>query len=292
MTYISDIDPATPTGQDLVLNGDNQLRALKSDIRATLGGLNGPVMQDADTAGAGGTVPVSAATMSSWEARIKALEQGGGSTSPVGAAIPVGGIVVWYGDLGTIPTGFKQCNGASYRYSLVGGGTAVVQTPDLRGRAIFGPGAANGPVWNQGSPPNWQSYLGVPYVDATTVAAGAHTHQVNTPSHALSVAEIPNHAHAMFADVGSSAPLDVFLSGPDVYPAKTRTGPTGDTQYEIAGSPTTPTNGVTAATGSSAGHTHPAATSGSGGSHTHTVGVNPPYLGLYHIMYVADGVPA
>jgi Phage Tail Collar Domain len=285
MTYISDINPASPSGDDLLLNGDDQIRALKADLKNTLGGLNGPVKEDADTSGAGGTTLVSAATMSSWEARIKALEAGGGG-GPTTGSIPVGGIMVWYGDVVTIPAGWKQCNGASYTYTPAGGGSATIQTPDLRGRTIFGPGAANSPGWNVGSTPNWVNFLGVPAIQSSTISDGNHTHQVPGGNYTLQAADLPSHTHFLFTDSVGVADAS-FVSTV----ARTRADP-GD--YDMAAGTGTPGTGIsgTNQTGTPNAHSHGTATSTSAGAHTHTVGVNPPYLGLYHIMYVADGVPA
>jgi microcystin-dependent protein len=297
MTYISDINPTTPSGDDLLLNGDDQIRALKSDLKNTLGGLNGPVREDADTSGVGGATLVTAATMSSWEARIKALESGGGGGAPATGSIPVGGIMVWYGNVGTIPTGWKQCNGASYTYSLVGGGSATIQTPDLRGRLIYGPGAADGPVWNGGVAPFWANYGFGPSLVLNSADAGSHSHTTSTPGASLSLAQLPAHGHVLFSDE------DITISGSDPakvgflqYASNEMTNPSGSKAYSIAASSgngaAVPTVGSTGATGSGSTHTHPGATSGSAGTHNHAIGITQPYLGLYHIMYVADGVPA
>lgn len=283
MTYISDINTATPSGDDLLLNGDDQIRALKADLKNTLGGLNGPVKQDADTSGAGGSTLVTAATMSSWEARIKALEQGGGGgTAPATGSIPVGGIMVWYGDAGTIPTGWKQCNGASYRYTPVGGGSATIQTPDLRGRAVIGPGATNGPVWNQSSSFNWSASGFGPAIFNVSDSQGAHTHTTSTPGQALTTAQMPSHFHAILDDADAGSDVT------NLFQSVSRTGST----YTMRAGDAAATLGATGTSGSGATHTHPNATSGSSGAHTHQVQTAPPYLGLYHIMYVADGVPA
>jgi microcystin-dependent protein len=286
MTYIKDITPASPSGDDLLLNGDDQIRALKADIKNTLGGLGGAVREDADTSGVGGTTLVTHTTMSSWEARIKALEAGGGAGAPATGSIPVGGIMVWYGNVGTIPAGWKQCNGASYTYSLVGGGSATIQTPDLRGRVITGPGATNAPAWNYGSTPNWLLLAGtIPYVDSTTVSAGAHTHQVASANHTLTSDQLPLHSHYMFTDSIGTVDTD-FLSSV----ASTRGDP-GD--YDMAKGSGTINKGISGTqTHTPLAHNHGTSTSTSSGAHTHTVGVNMPYLGLYHIMYVADGVSA
>lgn len=284
---ISDIDPSTPTGQDLVLNGDNQIRALKNDIKSTLGGLNAPVYEDADSAGAGGATLLSAATMSSWEARIAALESL--SSSPSGTSVPVGGILIWHGASNTIPTGWKVCNGTTYQYTLPGGGTAQITTPDLRGRFICGPDAADGPVQGFGRTPNWDNIGFGPQVLQKTGFAGTHTHTVSTNNHTLQPADIPAHAHAMFVNSQVGAVDRVgFLE----YAAVALSG-AGDASYDmsaVSGNPA-PTLGSTGATGSGNAHNHGTSTSSSTGSHEHDIDVAPPYLSLYYIMYVADGTP-
>ena len=47
--------------------------------------------------------------------------------------VPIGGIIMWYGSTGSIPTGFSLCNGATVN------GYA---TPDLRDRFVVGAGSA------------------------------------------------------------------------------------------------------------------------------------------------------
>jgi len=278
---ISDIDPNTPSGQDQVLNGDNQIRDLKADIVESLGGLDGPVYEDSDSSGSGGTTPVTAATMSSWEARINALEAQG--SSPAGTSIPVGGIMIWHGDLATIPTGFRQCNGGSYRYTLPGGGTAVIATPDLRGRFVVGPGATNGPTWNFGLAPYWVTGSYGPQLNRETATAGNHNHTTVTPGTALTTSQIPSHYHGIFGNTDSGSDLS------NLFQAAARTSTTGG--YTIRTASGTAQYGATSTAGSGASHTHPNSVSSTAGSHTHIGDSTPPYLGLYYIMYVADGVP-
>ena len=294
MTYISDINPSTPSGQDLVLNGDNEIRALKTDIKNTIGGLDAPVYEDAGSDGTGGSTPLKATTISSWEARIAALEAQ--ASSPSGTSVPVGGIMVWHGALGTIPTGWKQCNGARYEYTLPAGGKAQIVTPDLRGRTIFAPGATDGPTQGQGLAPYWINIGFGPALSANTGSSGAHTHTTTTPGHALTNDQIASHSHGMFADetpsVSGSDPGKVgFLQ----YATNGLTNPNGGNAYRIqpsSGGGTSPaTVGVVSASGKNLAHTHPNSTSSSNGAHTHAYSVTPSYLCLYYIMYVADGVP-
>jgi hypothetical protein len=284
VAFIAGLNVNSPGADDLAQLGDDQIRTLKKDVKDTLGGLNGPVYEDADANGVGGTTLLTAATMSSWEARIAAVE---GAAAPSSGSIPVGGIMVWYGDVNTIPAGWKQCDGSSYTYTPTGGGSATIQTPDLRGRTIFGPGAANSPGWNVGATPNWIDFFGVPAIQASNVA---HTHSVPGGSYALTEANLPVHAHYMFANIDGNNTLTGLGANP--YPTKISSTPAGDSQYEIAGSATAPTVGVTGSTGSGSAHSHGSTTSGTAGDHTHTINTTNPYLGLYHIMFVADGVPA
>ena len=71
---ISQLDPNTPTGTQVAGGGDEELQGIKLALTNDFGGIAGPVFQDANTSGAGGSTPVTDVTMSSWEARIAALE--------------------------------------------------------------------------------------------------------------------------------------------------------------------------------------------------------------------------
>lgn len=49
--------------------------------------------------------------------------------------LPAGSIIMWYGDISNIPTGWKLCDGSTY---TVLGTTATVKSPDLRNRFVIG----------------------------------------------------------------------------------------------------------------------------------------------------------
>jgi hypothetical protein len=154
---------------------------------------------------------------------------------------------------------------------------------------VIGPGATNGPAWNQSSNFNWTASAFGPAIFNVSDSQGAHTHTTSTPGQALTTAQLPPHNHALFAGDGIIGQDRVgFLESACVAIVS------GDASYEIAQQPgnPSPTLGLSGPAGSGATHTHPNATSGSSGAHTHQVQTAPPYLGLYHIMYVADGVPA
>jgi len=49
--------------------------------------------------------------------------------------LPAGSIIMWYGDISNIPTGWKLCDGSTY---TVLGSTATIKSPDLRNRFVIG----------------------------------------------------------------------------------------------------------------------------------------------------------
>ena len=288
MPDISDLNPATPTGQNLVRDGDNEIQQIKSALVTDFGGINAPVYQDADTSGNGGSTPVTAATMSSWEARIQALESV--ATSPDGTSIPVGGILLWDSSImGAIPVGFKVCDGTRYQYTDGNGQSQFIQTPDLRGRFPVGSGiTAGGAPLNPGTEGGVdfnENFLGLPAIKLATVAAGSHAHKVPGTVHALSISEMPQHGHAMYSNETSNVTLASLLQSV----ARRRTA-TED--YSMSSGTVSASVGATGASGGSQGHSHPEANSDTKGNHTHDYYPTPPYRGLEFICYVADGVPA
>jgi len=87
-----------------------------------------------------------------------------GVSVPKGArgTMPVGTIVMWWGDLGTIPRGWALCNGSEVD---VGGGVRY-KTPDLRDRIPLGAGGQY-PLGKTG---------GAPTVALTTETMPSHSH--------------------------------------------------------------------------------------------------------------------
>ncbi len=276
---ISDINANTPSGQDQVLNGDNEIRDLKGDIVETLGGLDKAVMEDADTNGSGGSTPLTAATMSSWEARINALENL--STAPEGTSLPVGSIVAWYGSLGSIPVGFGLCDGTTYQYTDGNGQQQSITTPDLRGRFVMGMG------WDttqQGDTGGLRYSNNVQVRD--TDGEGNHVHTVSTPGASLTQAQMPSHGHGMFgqAATGSgSNPPTVGLFGT----AAVKLTGTDGFDYAIAQVNGAAGAGSTENNGSGQSHTHPTTNTGATGTHQHSFNATQPFCALYYICYVA-----
>ena len=92
------------------------------------------------------------------------------------APIPVGGIIMWSGNVASLPAGFALCDG-----STVNG----TQTPDLSNRFILGSSNASGtPTSNLGG--------GSP---AATGGTTSHNHGGVTGDVTLNINQIPSHGH-------------------------------------------------------------------------------------------------
>jgi hypothetical protein len=187
-------------------------------------------------------------------------------------ALPQGCIVLWSGTLATVPGGWAVCNGQN-------------GTPDLRDKFIMGGGGVNAALATGGAS------------SATNVAtsnAGSFTPAGTVGGTAISVAQMPSHAHpggttdAQGAHThnvigrnlansyaGPGAQLNVM--GYEAYQNITYTDSQGNHQHNLN----------VAAQGGGATHTHTLAMNAVGG-HTHTVTVPtvPPYIVLGYIMKV------
>lgn len=159
-----------------------------------------------------------------------------------------GMIMMWYGALGQIPTGWALCDGTN-------------GTPDLRDRFVVGAGLSYGLGAVGGQ------------VSQSTSAAGGHTHTITGT--ALTVSQLPAHSHRLHV-VGfvSNSTVDGVLN------------PGAAVAGEIDGGKLYTTNDGTGvpvieSTGSGDAHSHGMDTQG---DHTHTVDVRPPYMGIYFIM--------
>jgi len=173
-------------------------------------------------------------------------------------AFPSGGILMWYGNLAFIPSGWLLCDGSA-------------GTPDLRDRFVVGAGSSY----------NVNATGGSNTVTLTVSQMAAHNHPVTastgpagTHNHPASTGTTPSHTHGWSGRIplrtGPSAP---YTSGPT---------------YSVGGNGSVnPANP----------HSHPMPNSGSGGSHSHPISVSygntgggdahenrPPYYALVFIM--------
>lgn len=186
---------------------------------------------------------------------------GSGITGVPALAYSVGMIMLWSGSAGSIPTGWKLCNGAN-------------STPDLRGRFIVGAGG----TYNPGDTG------GAATASITTSSEGAHDHSGATGSVTLTEAEMPAHNHRIYGWQGSgsgSADQNKQLGVSGVGLAASYSPGTSTLGY-------VDTNGsgaeYTENTGGGGAHSH-TVSSVAAHSHTATVDTLPPYYALCYIMY-------
>ena len=161
-------------------------------------------------------------------------------------AVPAGGIIMWSGAVAAVPTGWFLCDGAN-------------GTPDLRGRFIAGAGGAYAPGTTGGADNVTLTEANLPShthsFSATTGAAGGHSHTGTTGTNG-------NHRHTILNQDNQGN----FGGWSGNFLAK-RNAVGGSENYNLNGTNTEPSVGLTSETGS---HSHTFTTS-SVGDHTHTV---------------------
>lgn len=172
------------------------------------------------------------------------------------AFVPVGGIIMWTGALGSLPSNWKLCDGTN-------------GTPDLRNKFVIGAGGAYNPGNSGGA--NSQN---LQHSHATTSASGgAHTHTIGTTTAAGS------HSHGNVTNQTGG-------------PSATEQRKTGSATFMAN---LTHTHQVNLATESAHSHTSPNADSTGGHSHSVTMDnqlsssqdTRPPFYQLAYIMRVS-----
>jgi hypothetical protein len=249
---INELEPSNPASTDQLAQADEHLRLIKTVLLNTFPNITGPVT----------------------------ATQADLSLPPF--TLPIGLILNWYGDSGTIPVGWAQCNGQTVTRSDGGG---PITTPDLRDRVVVGAGtflargAAVGATTASGATGSGGSH------SHAITGGGTHTHVVAVQAHAITEAEMPAHQHGSGVVDNSTV---VFNHG-------TTSGFTASNLNTDSGGGTL--EALTSFVGSGMAHGHditidPAST-GDGsasteGSHTHTVSLSTvqPSFGLHFIMKV------
>lgn len=244
-SYIGQLDPNTPPGTAYLSTVDEVLRLVKKACHDSFPNVTGAVNLSHTQLNALPSDITSAQTALKNVLDPHAYTTlGGGIAATV---VPKGAIMMWNHNVGSIPTGWRLCDGGTYN---------SVITPDLRGRFIIGETTGFGAGTR-------------PLAEAATISTvTGHTHTVTVDGHALTTDEIPNHAHnvPVWTSGGTTPPLAID----DNVTARTDTG-------SRAGSVPTDTDGGGGTTGDAHSHT---GSSGSGGSHTHTA------TGILPIRYV------
>ncbi|MCI0756683.1 phage tail protein [Teichococcus vastitatis] len=267
---VKDLDINSPAGGDSRAQGDDHIRGIKKTIKNQFTSLEGPVTVTA--AQLNDVVALRSELNTAKTDLTKVLTLAGGimsgpivapafTTPPSGVInagliqqngvrlIPVGTVVMWYGDLNAVPAGWYVCNGTN-------------GTPDLRNRFIVGAGAAYGVGVTGGvDTHNVQTSTNGHHNHTGVVTAGGyHTHGGTVGHTALGIEHIPAHQHGMVSNSGGGGGL-IEITG--------NYGNTNNYILRMDGTPSS-TVGFTSATGSGHGHTH-----GIAGDGEHTHGIQP-----------------
>jgi hypothetical protein len=192
--------------------------------------------------------------------------------------LPPGIICIWKSSIVTIPAGWALCNGTN-------------GTPDLTDKFVIGAGGSRAQ----------NSTGGASTSGGTTDVAGFHSHAGVTAPHAITVAQMAYHQHALIdpghvhGTVVGSHNHDYRrpTGGVNPYPGGPGNAPTGyDTANTGSDSPSVTiqantTGIIMSAMGGNEGHTHGVY---GDGNHQHTisnVAIIPPYRSMCYIMKLA-----
>jgi hypothetical protein len=182
--------------------------------------------------------------------------------------IPVGGIILWHGSSGNIPSGWALCNGSN-------------GTPDLRNRFVVGAGDTYSPGDTGGSSSiDWEhNHSSGSYatdndshshnVEGTSASESSHTHGTGS----LVTANESSHTHG----IGSIAAANEssHTHGAGSYAADASSSATVDLQstlYDTNVRNLNHTHNVSGESSAGSAHTHSmSGTSAAGSTHNHTV---------------------
>lgn len=104
--------------------------------------------------------------------------------TPLLPLMPTGAIILWYGALGGVPSGWQLCDGTN-------------GTPDLRDKFVVGAGGAYAPDATGGE--------ATTNISLNTGAAGGHDHGALTGAESLTASMIPSHTHTLYGNSSSGS---------------------------------------------------------------------------------------
>jgi len=199
---------------------------------------------------AGGADAAGSFTVGSNEQILSSLASESFGLKYISAGIPIGGIILWYGDTNTIPSGFALCDGTN-------------GTPDLRDKFIVGAGG----IYAVGATGGASTHT---HTQGSTGSEASHTHtQGNTGSES-------SHTHSISGTTSATSYNREMVMGswkdyPDSYHTHNYNITSG------AGSAHSHTNPTTNA-GSAHSHTNPTTDASSN---------LPPYKAVMYIMRIS-----
>ena len=178
----TNIDATKPAGTEKVSTADNYIRELKVDIETNLAEISGypdnAVLKKSIWTTAERPSSNLTAGLFGYNTTLSSDEHYDGSSWIASRNVPIGGIILWYGAIANIPTGWSLCNGSN-------------GTPDLRDKFIVGAG---------------NSYV------AGDNATPTHLH--STAEMTLSLSQIPSHQHVTpWGEKNLPAPWGTYATG-------------------------------------------------------------------------------
>lgn len=213
-SYISDLEPLNPASTDLLKQADDHLRLIKSCIKNTFPNITGPVTVTQDFL-----------------------------NSPP-SSIPVGAILLWYGDAAAIPSGFALCDGSLANKSDNSG---TIQTPDLRDRIPMGLGTTLATLGAVGgaltdSP---QTVPAAAPVTGTTDAVADHSHTPGTLAAAAASVTFGTRTGDYSIVGGNTGPYVISITNPHTHTISGATAVAGGHSHTTSGSAAVPALDVT-----------------------------------------------
>ena len=207
------------------------------------------------------------------DTQIKAVADASAAQGPF--LVPRGGIILWSGSAASIPSGWQLCNGVGGAPNLVNRFVLGADDSSIHVGATGGAATATPTITVGGHALS----IGELPAHAHGVTDPTHTHAINDPGHSHSVSD-PGHAHGGVPGVGGAS----VLGGPN--PITTESG---------AASTNTATTGISVGASTNSLSLVAAAanisiqSTGGGTAHSHTatssaVATTPPYYALCYIM--------
>lgn len=179
--------------------------------------------------------------------------------------MPVGSIILWNTGLGSLPTGWQNCDGTN-------------GSPDLRDNFARGAGGAFA----------LGATGGAATASGNTSSDGIHTHTGGGGgSHVLTTNEMPNHGHRILdrQQSGSGIADGSFMRNTQGFSGTRNTS--GTVRYDtnsLSG------NRFIEREGGGAGHIHSGAPISNSGGHTHSlssIAIIPPFVAIYYVVKVS-----
>jgi len=193
--------------------------------------------------------------------------------------LPTGMVMMWYGAIAAIPSGWVLCDGTN-------------GTPDLRDRFVVGAGSAYAFKDSGGSANNTANVNNLNHTHSFTSASSLNSVTGSTDAYTLSTGDIPSHSHAW--GISSNYPVHDPINGTAFSPTNLWSDNAGNHYPMVLFSDG---QAITGSTGGNQGHSH--SISSLNLSHTHAGTTNnpsfatnpsvtfdnrPPYYALAYIM--------